>query len=88
MREDVRAARRLGRQMIGAALALPVLVALLWVASPGGIEPMFASEPPWYAIALPWAAVGAYLIGLGWMIRIHRTSHLEPEPRSWRYRDI
>ena len=86
MREDVRAARVLGRHMIGAALALPVLVAFLWVAAPGGIEPMFAPEPPWYAIALPWAAVGVYLIGLGWMIRIHRTSHLEPETSSWRYR--
>jgi hypothetical protein len=88
MREEVRAARRLGRQMIGAALALPVLVAFLWVAAPGAIEPMFAPEPPWYAIALPWAAVGVYLTGLGWMIRIHRTSHLEPEPPNWRYRDI
>ena len=87
MREDVRAARRLGRLMIGAALALPVLVAFLWVAAPGGIEPMFAPEPPWYAIALPWAAVAVYLIGLGWMIRIHQTSHLEPETPSWRYRD-
>jgi hypothetical protein len=87
MREDVRAARLLGRQMIGAALALPLLPALMLVAAPAGPTPMFAAEPPWYAVAVPLAAVGVYLTGLIWMIRIHRTSHLEPETSSWRYRD-
>lgn len=72
--------------MIGAALVLPVLVGFLWVAAPAGIGPMFASPPPWYAIALPWVAIGLYLTGLLWMIRIHRTSHLEPDVSSWRYR--
>jgi len=87
MREDIRAARLLGRQMIEAALALPLLAGLLWVATPGGPSPMFAPEPPWYAAAVPWLAVGLYLVGLAWMVRIHRTSHLEPESSSWRYRD-
>ena len=87
MREDVRAARVLGRQMIEAALALPLLAGFLWVARPGGPSPMFASEPPSYAAAVPWLAVGLYLVGLAWMVRIHRTSHLEPETSSWRYRD-
>jgi hypothetical protein len=73
--------------MIGAALALPLLVAFTWVAAPGSIEPMFAPQPPWYADALPWFGVAVYLIGLIWMARIHRTSHLEPEPSGWRYRD-
>jgi hypothetical protein len=85
MREDVRAARTLGRQIIGVALVLPVLVGFLWLASPGGIEPMFY-EPPWYEAVLPWVAIGLYGTGLTWMIRIHRTSHLESETSSWRYR--
>jgi len=87
MREDIRAARLLGRQMIEAALALPLLAGFLWLATPGGPSPMFAPEPPWYAAAVPWLAVGLYLVGLAWMVRIHRTSHLEPETSSWRYRD-
>ena len=87
MREDIRAARLLGRQMIEAALALPLLAGFLWVATPGGPSPMFAPEPPWYAAAVPWLAVGLYLVGLAWMVRIHRTPHLEPETSSWRYRD-
>jgi hypothetical protein len=86
MREDVRAARELGRQIIGAALVLPVLIGFLWIGAPGGIEPMFY-EPPWYSGVVPVVAAGLYLIGLAWMIRIHRTSHLEPETSSWRYRD-
>ena len=85
MREDVRAARALGRQIFGAALLLPLFAGLLWIATPGGIEPMFY-EPPWYASLVPLFAVGLYLFGLAWMIRIHRTSHLEPEASSWRYR--
>ena len=44
-------------------------------------------EPPWYETAVPWVAIGLYAIGLAWMIRIHRTSHLEPETSSWRYRE-
>ena len=86
MREDVRAARVLGRQMIALVLLIPVLAVFCWLAQPG-----FMGGPwvePWYAAAVAWLAVGLYLIGLGWMIRIHRTSHLEPEPPSWRYRDI
>ena len=86
MREDIRAARLLGRQMIEAALALPLLAGFLWVATPGGPSPMFAPEPPWYAAAVPWLAVGLYLVGLAWMVRIHRTSHLESERSSWRDR--
>jgi len=85
MRKDVREARALGRQMIGAALALALLVGFLWVASPGGIEGI-SYEPPWYAGLVPLAAVGLYVTGLAWMIRIYRTSHLEPDPSSWRYR--
>jgi hypothetical protein len=86
MREGVRAARVLGRQMIGAALVLPVLIGFLWIGAPAGIEPMLY-EPPWYAGVVPLVAAGLYLIGLAWMIRINRTSHLEPETSSWRYRD-
>jgi hypothetical protein len=37
-------------------------------------------------MALPVMAVGSYVIGLGWMIRIYR-AHTEPGERTWRYRD-
>jgi len=85
MREDVRAARALGRRLIAAAFALSLLLAFLWVASPGGVEGM-SYQTPWYAALVPLVAVGTYLTGLVWMIRIYRTSHLEPETSSWRYR--
>jgi hypothetical protein len=86
MREEVRVARRVGRSMIGASLVCPILIGFQWVAQPGSIGGMSFVEP-WYVGALPWVAWAVYLIGLAWMIRIYRTSHLEPETSSWRYRD-
>ncbi|MFL5685488.1 MAG: hypothetical protein ACJ77D_05485 [Chloroflexota bacterium] len=85
MREDVRAARAVGRQMIAGVLVIPLLVVFWWLAQPGDIGPMLY-EPPWYAAPLPWLAAAVYVTGLAWMIRIYRTSHLEPETSSWRYR--
>ena len=93
MREDVRVARRLGRIMIGAAIAYPIVLGVLWVAAPGFMEPMFSEEPRVLGIIsavtlLSIAGWTTYLVGLVWMLRIFRTSHLEPEPTGWRYRDI
>jgi hypothetical protein len=34
------------------------------------------------------AACAAYFAGLRGMVRIYRTSHLEPETSNWRYRDV
>jgi len=85
MREDVRAARLLGRQMIAFVLLIPVLAVFWWLAQPG-----FMGGPwvePWYVTILPWVAWAIYAVGVVWMVRIHRTSHLEPESSSWRYRD-
>jgi hypothetical protein len=87
VRQDVGAARRLGRIMIGASsLVLP----LMWVALPRFLEPTWGNpvlgNVPYRPLVLI-AAWIAYLAGLAWMIRIHRTSHLEPDASSWRYRD-
>ena len=86
MSDEVREARRLARVEIGVTLVWPLLIAFMWVAAPGGFGPMFY-ERPWYKDALPLLACGVYLMGLAWMIRIYRTSHLEAEPPPWRYRD-
>jgi hypothetical protein len=86
MREDVREARRLARSMIVLALSVPTFSILLSITQPG-----FFLDRLWalrYTGMWPWAAaLGVYLLGLGWMIRIYRRSHLEPEASSWRYRD-
>jgi hypothetical protein len=85
MRPEVREARRLARAEIGAALVWPLLIGFLWVASPG-----FTGRSlyrPWYGDAPFWIACAMYALGLAWMIRIYRTSHVEPETSSWRYRD-
>jgi hypothetical protein len=84
MREDVREARRLGRIMIVATVVYPFVISFLWIAEPG-FTGGFAE--PWYVAALPVAAWAVYLAGLSWMIRIYRTSHLEPDTSNWRYRD-
>lgn len=86
MSDEVREARRLARVEIGATLVWPLLIGFLWVAAPAGFRPMFYRQP-WSADVLPWIAWGVYLVGLAWMIWIYRTSHLEPEPPAWRYRD-
>jgi hypothetical protein len=92
MREDVRAARREGRIMIAAAILMGVVVAM-WVPGSGIMDPM-SGNPPSVSWLLPprmgpvIAGLAIYLVGLARMIRIYRTSHLEPETSSWRYREI
>ena len=84
-RVDIRPARHMARFLLGIALILPVIALFIWVAQPGDIGGL-PSEPPWYEVALPWAGAIGYFVGLGWMIRIYRRSHLEPEMSFWRYR--
>jgi hypothetical protein len=88
VRPDVREARRVGRTMIAiSAAAFPVVSVLV---TDGFAAPMFAPGVP--VLGVPAAflfqvvAVAAYVVGLVWMIRIYRTSHLEPNGSSWRYR--
>jgi hypothetical protein len=89
-REHVRAARRLDRLMIAtSALAFPIVLSVL---DPDAFSaPMFAPRVPLLGlpavVLVQGSAVIAYVVGLAWMVRIHRTSHLEPEGCIWRYRD-
>jgi hypothetical protein len=83
MRPEVRRAQETGRLMLAVAIALAPLALIVFVASPGDIEPMFGQ--PWYVAALPWLAAAGYLVGLGWMIRIYRARPEDGE-RTWRYR--
>jgi len=86
MREDVRRARWRGRGIIVLALSFPTILIFLSVTQPNiFLDRLWETG---YTGAGPWAAaLGLYLVGLGWMIRIYRRSHLEPEASSWRYRD-
>jgi hypothetical protein len=90
VRDELGAARRLGRLMIGtSALAFPIL---MWVALPRYFEPTFGLKRPVFEnipdeLLVLVAASVAYLVGLAWMIWIYRTSHVEPDASSWRYRD-
>ena len=83
--DDVRAARRMARLLLGVAIVLPFVALLAWIAQPAGFQPLFNASP-WWAEALPWAGATAYAIGLGWMIRIYRADP-EPGDPTGRYRD-
>ena len=90
-RNDLRAARRLGRVMIGtSALFFPIF---LWLALPGYFQVSFGprtsivgSVPDDLLVLI--AACLTYFVGIAWMIRIFRTSHFESETSSWRYREV
>ena len=73
----------MARALLIAAIAMPAFVVLLRVTQPGLSGGMY--EPQWYEVALPWAGVAGYLLGLSWMIRIYRADP-EPDERTWRYR--
>jgi hypothetical protein len=78
--------------MIKAVILLGPLVAFLWIPQSGIMDPTFGLEMPIFGFPPRMtpliAALGAYLTGLAWMIRIYRTSHLEPEMSGWRYRNV
>lgn len=81
---------QVGRDLARAELAIAaivgfVVVPFLYVAAPGGIEPMFY-EPPWQETALAGIAVAGTLIGFTWMVRIYRADP-EPDQEAWRYRE-
>lgn len=79
--------RRIGRALIAVAVGLTAATALLLVAAPHGPSPMFV--PGWLEIAtmgLYGVAITGLVVGLVWMIRIHRANP-EPDQRAWRYRE-
>ena len=68
------------------AVVAPFVVGLLVVAAPGTMGGS-TWEPPLWSRLFPWAGVAAYLVGLGWMIRIYRADP-EAADSPWRYRDF
>ncbi len=90
MREDVRIARRDGRGLIAISVTMLPLMVVIWAddafqmksGNPRSV-PSLLDHP----LFVPLSALLVYFIGLAWMLRIHRRSHLEPETSSWRYRD-
>ncbi len=79
--------RRIGRVLIAVAVGLIVVTGSLWIVAPRGPSPMFL--PGWIDFAnLALSAVGitGIVVGLAWMIRIHRANP-EPDQRAWRYRE-
>ena len=78
-------ARTLIHAELVVAVAVPLLVAFLYLAAPGDIGPMF-SEPPWFTRLLPWAGIAGVIVGLVWMVRLSRADP-EAGDRTWRYRD-
>jgi hypothetical protein len=73
--------RRLARLMLVAVLAIDALVALLFMAAPSCMCPMYSEPPPVLHWLIPAIGVGVQAIGLAWMIRIYRAG---PEDhRSW-----
>jgi hypothetical protein len=79
-------ARRVARfeLLVGGAWPFVILAAL--VMQPGSFRGMFYDPTPEIVgLAAGWVV---YLIGLAWMIRIYRFSHLEPYTSNWRYRDF
>ena len=86
VRHDIRTARRLGRIMIAvSALAYPVVMVLV----PDDFSHPWSGVPVLgvpAAFLFPFVALMGYVVGLASMVRIYRTSHLEPEASGWRYR--
>jgi hypothetical protein len=90
MREDVRIARRDGRGLIAISVTMLPLMVVIWADGAFQMKsgnprsaPSLLDDP----LFVPLSALLVYFIGLAWMLRIHRRSHLEPETSSWRYRD-
>jgi hypothetical protein len=77
--------RDLARDALAIAAILGFVVApFIYIAAPGGFEPMFY-EPPWQQTALAAIGFAGILFGSIWIVRIYSTDP-EPDQRSWRYR--
>lgn len=60
--------------------------ALVFVAAPSSIEPMFYGGPRVASIVVVGSGIAGVAVGLVWMTRIYRADP-EPDQRAWRYRD-
>ena len=69
------------------AIALPLVVGLLFIAAPQMHGPMFEREPSRIESLLPWAGIALYIVGLVWMFRLSRANP-EAGESAWRYRDF
>lgn len=74
--------------MIALAVVVGIILpAYLSVATPGFMGPgpmMTTPSSLWYS-ALPWVGMVGVIVGLVWMVRIHRADP-EPDQKAWRYR--
>jgi hypothetical protein len=76
--------RRIGRAIIALAVVVGIILpAWLFVAAPGHMGGDWGT-PLWYS-ALPWVGMVGVVVGLVWMVRIHRADP-EPDQKAWRYR--
>jgi hypothetical protein len=81
-------ARKLGRFELAVAFAAIPFSLFLLVAAPGSTGPMFVSERVrLLEVLIPAIGFGGMVVGLAWMIRIHRADP-EAGERSWRYHDL
>lgn len=75
--------------MIAVAVLAILVTIFLFIAASGGPTPMFSTPPDFWGlpvnVVLPAAGIVGAIIGLAWMIRIHRADP-EPDQHAWRYR--
>jgi hypothetical protein len=79
-------ARFLIRAELTLAIAVPVIVGFMWVAAPGGTQPMFYNQPLIVTL-LPLVGFVGFIVGIFWMLRLSRPDP-EAGERTWRYRDF
>ena len=80
----LRRARQLIRLELALAIAAPLVGVFLYIAAPN-FQGRGLHEPWLIETLLPWAAVGMFVVGFVWMVRLSRPDP-EAGERTWRYR--
>ena len=80
----LRRAHVLIRAELAIACAVPLIAGFMYVAAPNFSRGMLA-PPSLMETLVPWFAVGLFIVGMVWMIRLSRPDP-EPGERTWRYR--
>jgi Flp pilus assembly protein TadB len=75
--------RRLARLILFVAIALDILLVLLFVSQPNYMSPMSSEPPSRLVLLIPAFGIALNLAGLAWMIRIVRADP-EAGASSWR----